>query len=75
MFCKEAETTSFGRFFEFEFLTMVPIDLDPIDISLMEDQDIAYLNEYHSQVYEKIAPYLDENEAQWLRQVTQPISK
>ena len=54
---------------------MVPIDLDPIDISLMEDQDIAYLNEYHSQVYEKIAPYLDENEAQWLRQVTQPISK
>lgn len=75
MFCKEAEKTSFGRFFEFEYLTMAPIDLDPVDVSMMEDRDIAYLNEYHSQVYEKIAPHLEEDEARWLRQATQPVSR
>lgn len=75
VFCKEAETTEYGRFFEFEYLTFVPIDLEPVDVSLMEDRDIAYLNEYHSQVYEKISPYLEPEEAAWLREVTQPVSR
>ena len=52
---------------------MVPIDLGPVDVSLMEDRDIVYLNEYHSQVYEKIAPHLNEEESRWLREVTQPL--
>ena len=73
LFCKEEETTQYGRFFSFEYLTMVPIDLGPVDVSLMEDRDIIYLNEYHSQVYEKIAPHLNEEESQWLREVTQPL--
>ena len=73
IFCKEAEKTQFGQFLCFEYLTYVPIDLDPIDVSLMEDQDIEYLNEYHGQVYEKIAPYLNEEEAAWLKEATRPI--
>lgn len=75
IFCKEAEKTEYGQFLEFEYLTYAPIDLEPLDISLMEDQDIAYLNEYHSQVYEKIAPHLDADEAQWLWNVTRPIER
>lgn len=75
IFCKEAEKTEYGQFLEFEYLTYTPIDLEPLDISLMEDQDIAYLNEYHSQVYEKIAPHLDADEAQWLWNVTRPIER
>ncbi len=74
LFCKEAETTEYGRFFTFEYLTYVPIDLDPVDVTLMEEKDIAYLNEYHSQVYEKISPYLDKEEATWLWTVTRPIA-
>ena len=73
LFCKEEEKTQYGRFFSFEYLTMVPIDLEPVDVSLMEDRDIIYLNEYHSQVYEKIAPHLNEEESRWLREVTQPL--
>lgn len=73
LFCREEEKTSYGRFLTFEYLTMVPIDLEPVDVSLMEDRDIAYLNEYHSQVYETIAPHLNEEEARWLREVTQPV--
>lgn len=75
LFCKEAETTEYGRFFTFEYLTYVPIDLEPADVNLMEERDITYLNEYHSQVYEKISPYLEKEEAEWLREVTRPIAK
>jgi Xaa-Pro aminopeptidase len=73
MFCREAEKTEYGRFFMFEYLTYVPIDLEPVDTTLMEAKDIAYLNEYHRQVYEKISPYLKPEEAEWLRKATRPV--
>ncbi len=74
MVCKKAEKNLYGQFMEFEFLTFVPIDLDALDISLMEDRDIAWLNEYHRQVYEKISPHLNEEEANWLKYATREIS-
>ena len=58
VYCREDEKTAFGQFLGFEYLTYVPIDLEPLDVRLMEDRDIEYLNAYHEQVYEKIAPYL-----------------
>ncbi len=75
MFCKRDEKNEYGQFLKFEFLTYVPIDLEPLDVSLMSEQDVAYLNEYHEQVYEKISPYLEDEEKEWLRQVTQPVVK
>lgn len=75
MFCKVDEKTEYGQFLRFEFLTYVPIDLDPVELSLMEERDILYLNEYHQQVYEKIAPHLTEEEASWLKDVTRPVKK
>ena len=70
---KKAEKNSYGQFMEFEFLTSVPIDLDALDRSLMEKRDIQYLNAYHRQVYEKISPYLTEEERQWLKEATREI--
>lgn len=70
---KKAKKNSYGQFMEFEFLTFVPIDLDALDVSLMEKRDIQYLNEYHRQVYEKIVPYLTEEEGQWLKEATREI--
>jgi len=75
IFCKEDEKTEYGQFLRFEYLTYVPIDLEPLDVSLMEDTDIVYLNEYHAQVYEKIAPHLTEEEAVWLKDVTRPVGR
>lgn len=75
LFCKKAEKTEYGQFLEFEYLTCAPIDLEPVDVSLMEEQDIAWLNEYHQQVYEKLSPYLTEDEAAWLKTATRPIRK
>ncbi len=60
---------------EFENLTFVPFDRDGIDPSLMMDDEIAWLNAYHRQVYDKISPRLNEEEAAWLQEATKPISK
>lgn len=75
VYCKKDEKTEYGQFLSFEYLTYVPIDLEPVDVSLMEEQDIVWLNEYHAQVYEKIAPHLDAEEAAWLKEVTGPLRK
>lgn len=71
--CKKAEKNDYGQFMEFEYLTFVPIDLDALDVTLMEKRDVEYLNEYHRQVYEKIAPHLTEEERQWLKEATREV--
>ena len=42
-----------GQFMRFEFVTMVPIDLDGIDTQYMTEKDVELLNNYHKEVYEK----------------------
>ena len=44
-----------------------------LDVSLMEKKDIQYLNEYHKAVYEKISPYLTEEDAAWLKEATREV--
>ena len=73
LLCVKDEKNAYGQFLRFEFLTYVPIDRDAIDKSLMTERDIRLLNEYHAQVYEKISPYLNEDEAAWLKEATRPI--
>lgn len=71
--CRNTEKNEYGQFMEFECLTFVPIDLDAIDPAIMEPKDIAYLNEYHREVYEKIAPHLTVEEAAWLKECTRAV--
>lgn len=73
LLCKRLEKNEYGQFMGFEFVTFVPIDLDGIEVSLMTPKDVEYLNAYHSQVFEKISPYLNEEETQWLREYTRPL--
>lgn len=71
---RDVAETAHGRFLGFAHLTYVPIDRDAIDASRMEPSDLSALNEYHAQVYEKIAPLIEEEDIRnWLRQVTSPI--
>ena len=72
---KEAGQNSYGTFLCFEFLTMCPIDLDGIDVSIMEEHDIELLNQYHKTVYEKLSPYFADEELQWLKDVTREVRK
>mgnify|MGYP002224797238 CR=1 FL=1 len=58
---------------KFEPLTLVPFDLEGIDPEQMETGERTLLNQYHAFVYEKISPYLDEDEKGWLKEATQAI--
>ncbi len=75
LLCVEDDKTESGQFLRFEYLTYVPVDLEPVNVSLMEERDIAYLNEYHAEVYKKIAPHLSTEEAAWLKEATRPIGR
>ena len=71
--CKKEEKNSFGQFMGFEYLTWAPIDLEGIDCRYMTEGDRQLLNEYHRQVYEKISPFLPEEERAWLKSVTAEV--
>lgn len=71
--CKKAEKTAFGQFMCFENLTMVPFDLDAIDPELLDTYEKGLLNSYHAEVYEKISPYLTEEEKEWLKKYTRAV--
>ncbi len=62
-----------GQFLSFKMLTYVPIDLDLIDKKWMQPRDIELLNAYHRDVYEKLAPYMNEEELVWLKEATREI--
>ena len=65
----------FGTFLQFESLTLCPIDLTPVDLGRLTDEEISWLNGYHHMVYEQLAPHLDEDVRQWLRKNTLPVAK
>ncbi len=59
----------------FETLTLAPIDRNLIEVSLLNEKEIEWINNYHARVYEKIAPTLkDEEERQWLAETTCSIN-
>lgn len=66
-------STEFGKFLQIEPLTLCPIDTTPIDVDMLLPQEIDWLNAYHHSVYEKLSPFLDEEEKIWLENATKPI--
>lgn len=68
--CARKKTNSYGTFLGFEPLTMVPFEKDAILWEQLSEKEISWLNAYHKKVFETIAPYLDEEEREWLREVT-----
>lgn len=71
--CKKAEKKNGKQYMEFEPLTLVPFDLDAVLPEKMSDKERKLLNRYHKTVYEKISPYLDEEEREWLKTATREI--
>lgn len=66
-------STEFGKFLQIEPLTLCPIDTTPIDVDMLLPEEIDWLNTYHHSVYEKLSPFLDEEEKIWLENATKPI--
>ena len=71
--CVKDELNEYGQFMRFEMLTFAPIDLDGIDPQWLNADDLQQLNNYHQQVYEKLSPYMSEEERQWLAEYTRAI--
>lgn len=69
----EAGESDFGKFLCFETLTLCPIDTRAIDRSLMTDDEIAWLNNYHATVYDRLSPSLSDDVKEWLRNATAAI--
>lgn len=65
--------TEFGRFLQFEPLTLCPIDTTPIAAEMLTDEERQWLNDYHRTVRQRLTPLLDEDDAEWLRQATEEI--
>lgn len=70
---KDYMETEFGKFLQMESLTLCPIDTAPIDVDMLLPEELNWLNSYHAEVYAKLAPYLDEEEQIWLKNVTKLI--
>lgn len=71
--CTLYKETEFGRFLTLEPLTLVPFDLDGIEVSLLTEEEKTKLNNYHKRVYEAVSPYLNKDEASFLKKYTKAI--
>lgn len=72
---KDYQTTEFGKFLQMESLTLCPIDLTPVDFSMLQPKEIEWLDTYHRDVFEKLSPYLEGEDLEWLREATRPVDR
>ena len=70
---RKGTKNKYGQFMNFETITFAPIDLDGIDPDEMSRTEREWLNHYHEEVYEKISPYLTDEEKEWLKEYTRAI--
>jgi len=73
LLCRKDIKNEYGQFMSFETVTYVPIDKEAIDLKYLENRDIEQINDYHKMVYEKISPYFEGKEADWLKEACAPL--
>lgn len=72
---KDFVETAFGKFLQMVSLTLCPIDTAPIDVDMLLLEEVEWLNAYHREVFEKLSPYLEDEEVGWLAEATKPLVK
>ena len=70
---RPAGESEFGSFLKFETLTLCPIDTRCVVIEMLDDAERAWLNDYHHEVRQRLAPLLEGRALQWLTARTEPI--
>lgn len=70
---KDTYSEEFGEFYKFDTISLCPIDLEGLDISLLNKEEKAWLNNYYKKVYDLLSPYLDEEEKEFLKNETRQI--
>lgn len=70
-----AMSTEFGNFLKFENMTLFPFDRNLFETSIMTEEEIEWIDSYHKDVRERLTPLLSAEEAAWLKEKTEPLSK
>ena len=70
-----SQETEFGKFYQFEPLTLCPIDKEAIVVEMLTDEELKSLNDYHEMVYNRLASFLNEEEQAWLKEATSPLKR
>jgi len=71
----EADSNEFGDFYEFENLTFCPFSRQLLDLDLLTDDELDWLNAYHREVLERLTPHLDKHELEWLSEECREIMR
>ena len=71
----KGDDTEYGQMMKFENFTLVPIDVNCLDVSMLTDHEIKWLNDYHAKVWEKVSPLVSERAKNWLYRYTRPVSR
>ena len=70
-----AQESEFGTFYKFEPLTLCPIDKEAILVEMLNDEELDWFNNYHQMVYNRLKPFLNEQEQAWLAEATSPLKR
>lgn len=73
--CRTAGTNEFGSFLQFETLTLCPFDLKLFDLSMMNSEEIEWVDTYHTRVRELLEPALEGDERAWLAEHTKKLQE
>lgn len=60
-------------FCRFASLTLAPIDLSQVELHLLSEKDIQWLDAYHQQVREVLSPHVNSDARPWLVAATAPV--
>lgn len=71
--CREAMETDSGKFYNFETITLCPIDTTPIKVDMLAKEEKEWLNGYHKMVYERLAPNFSNELKDWLKVKTKEL--
>ncbi len=70
---RKGEENEYGQFMYFETITYIPMDLDAVKAEMLPKETRIQLNDYHRTVYEKVSPYLNDEEKEWLKKYTRAV--
>ena len=73
--CVNDDETAYGRFLRFETVTLCYIDRSLTDVSLLDDRELKWLNDYNEIVFDLLSGRLNAEESKWLREKTIPLTR
>lgn len=74
LLCEQRVNNQYGQFLGFETITYCPIDLTPVRAELLNKDELDWLNQFHANTYQALAPHLTESEIVWLAEKTKPLA-